>query len=85
MKAPGKIIADTSPLRLDSTGKPVGHINLRIGAATRTNTPLTGSELPTSTGPQVNKTFANYATAAAGTIAGLVGGQPAADSVNMVS
>ena len=85
MKAPGKIMADTSPLRLDSTGKPVGHINLRIGAATRTNTPLTGSELPTSTGPQVNKTFANYATAAAGTIAGLVGGQPAADSVNMVS
>lgn len=85
MKAPGKIIADTSSLRLDSTGKPVGHINLRIGAATRTNTPLTGSELPTSTGPQVNKTFANYATAAAGTIAGLVGGQPAADSVNMVS
>lgn len=90
MKAPGKIIADTSTLRLDSTGKPVGHINVGeegagTVATTGTNTPLTGSELPTSTRPQVNKTFANYATAAAGTIAGLVGGQPAADSVNMVS
>lgn len=89
MKVPNKIVADTSPLRLDSTGKPIGHVNIGEEGAetttTGTNTPLTESELPISTGPQANKTFANYATAAAGTIAGLVGGQPAADSVNMVS
>ena len=87
MKAPGKIVADTNTLKLGANGLPTGGITVKevvengqiLNSKT---TPLTGT--PAAKAP-INKTFANYATAAAGTVAGLVGGQPAADSVNMVS
>lgn len=90
MKTPGKIVADTSTLKLGANELPTGGITVKeIGkegeVINNKYTPLNDSELPQSIGPQYNKALANYATAAAGTIAGLVGGQPAADSVNMVS
>lgn len=89
IETPGTIVADTSTLKLDSNGNAQGDITIKeVGSdrseiKTNSYIPLTGNELPggTKTDPAV----ANGITAATGSIAGVLGGKSAANSVNMVS
>ena len=89
MKAPGKIVADTSTLKLDSNGNAQGDITIKEvgsdGSEIKTNSyiPLTLNELPGGT--KMDPAVANGITAATGSIAGFLGGKSAANSVNMVS